>query len=264
MSLRTQLTGRLPVPATRLSSRVLVQETVLVLLLSLGASAIYSILSILRMLSARAPLRSQTSTLHASQAQQSWLDLTYQVVGIGLGIVPVLLVIHLLARELRSPLGYLGLDRSRLVPDSILAAILAACIGLPGLALYAGARAAGLNTTVVAGGLNDHWWTLPVLVLSAVQNALLEEVIMVGYLFTRWSQAGWRAWQVLVVSALIRGSYHLYQGFGGFVGNFIMGLILGCVYLRTRRVLPLVITHAILDIVAFVGYTLLHNHLTWL
>ena len=28
---------------------------------------------------------------------------------------------------------------------------------------------------------------------------------------------------ILIVSALIRGSYHLYQGFGGFVGNLIMG-----------------------------------------
>ena len=136
--------------------------------------------------------------------------------------------------------------------------------GCRGLALYAAAKAFGFNTTIAAANLADHWWTVPVLVLAAVQNALLEEVIMVGYLFTRWRQAGWSVPAVIVTSALIRGSYHLYQGFGGFVGNIAMGLFFGWVYTRTRRVGPLVVAHTILDIVAFVGYALLRNHLSWL
>mgnify|MGYP003296168444 CR=1 FL=1 len=41
---------------------------------------------------------------------------------------------------------------------------------------------------------------------------------MIGYLYTRWLRAGWSLPAVVVTSALIRGSYHLYQGFGGFVG----------------------------------------------
>ena len=54
-----------------------------------------------------------------------------------------------------------------------LGALLAAVIGLPGLALYLGARAAGLNTTVVASGLSDHWWVVPVLVLAAQSRILV-------------------------------------------------------------------------------------------
>jgi membrane protease YdiL (CAAX protease family) len=69
---------------------------------------------------------------------------------------------------------------------------------------------------------------------------------------------------VVVTSALIRGSYHLYQGFGGFVGNAVMGLLFGWVYTRTRRVGPLVVAHTLLDVVAFVGYALLKDHLGWL
>lgn len=87
---------------------------------------------------------------------------------------------------------------------------------------------------------------------------------MVGYLFTRWLRAGWSLPAVLVTSALIRGSYHLYQGFGGFLGNAVMGLVFGWLYARTRRVGPLVVAHTILDVVAFVGYALLKNHLGWL
>ena len=69
---------------------------------------------------------------------------------------------------------------------------------------------------------------------------------------------------MIVVSALIRGSYHLYQGLGGFVGNVVMGLIFGWLYTRTRRVLPLVVAHTILDVVSFVGYELLAGRVSWL
>jgi hypothetical protein len=35
-----------------------------------------------------------------------------------------------------------------------------------------------------------------------------------------------------------------------------MGLVFTGLYLRTRRVLPLVVAHTVIDVVAFVGYTL--------
>ena len=87
---------------------------------------------------------------------------------------------------------------------------------------------------------------------------------MVAYLFRRWTQVGWNQWTVIAVSALIRGSYHLYQGFGGFIGNAVMGAVFGWIYTRTKRVMPLVIAHTLLDVVAFVGYALLKDHLAWL
>ena len=72
-----------------------------------------------------------------------------------------------------------------------------------------------------------------------------------------WTNTAGR-WPVVIgLSALARGTYHLYQGFGGFVGNIVMGVVLGLVFVRTRRVMPLVVCHALLDIVAFVGYTVL-------
>ena len=93
----------------------------------------------------------------------------------------------------------------------------------------------GINTDVQASG-GDHWWTVPVLILSAAQNALLEEIVMIGFLFTRLRQLGWNAAAIVAFSAIIRGSYHLYQGIGGFVGNLIMGVIFGLIYLRWKRV----------------------------
>ena len=95
-------------------------------------------------------------------------------------------------------------------------------------------------------------------------NGVLEEVIIIGFLFTRLEQLRWAPWAIVVTSALIRGSYHLYQGFGGMAGNIIMGLVFGWVYLRWRRVGPLVVAHTLLDIVSFVGYALLAPLLAWL
>jgi membrane protease YdiL (CAAX protease family) len=103
-----------------------------------------------------------------------------------------------------------------------------------------------------------------VLMLSALQNALLEEVVVVGYLLTRLRQLGVGRPAAIGTSALVRGSYHLYQGVGGFVGNAVMGLLFGWLYTRWGRVTPLVVAHTVLDLVAFVGYALLAGHVWWL
>ena len=62
----------------------------------------------------------------------------------------------------------------------------------------------------------------------------------------------------------MRGSYHFYQGVGGFAGNAVMGLLFGKLYQRWGRVGPLVVAHSLIDIVAFVGYALLAGKVSWL
>ncbi|MEO6790716.1 MAG: CPBP family intramembrane glutamic endopeptidase [Ornithinibacter sp.] len=240
-------------------------ETWLVLGVSLGASAIWSLLRIVDRLTRAEALRQQTSAMNTSVTpDRPWLDLAYQLTGIALALVPVLLALHLLRRDDPGQPHTMGFDVRRPWQDLARGALLAAVVGLPGLGLYLAAKSLGLNTTVAAANLEQVWWAVPVLVLSAAQNAVLEEVIMVGYLFRRWGQAGWGPWRVIVTSALIRGSYHLYQGFGGFLGNAAMGLLFGWLYTRTKRVMPLVVAHTILDVVAFVGYALVKPHVSWL
>ncbi len=240
-------------------------EVVIVLGISLGQSAIYSVLRIVERLTRNVPLAQQTSTLNASATpDRPWLDLTYQLVGIAFALVPVLLVLYLLNLTNRPAARVIGFDLRQPRQDLGFGVLVALGIGIPGLGLYLGARSLGLNTQVQASGLTDQWWTIPVLVLAAAQNAVVEEVVMIGYLFTRFAQLGWRWWLVVAVSALIRGSYHLYQGFGGFVGNLIMGAIFGLIYLRWRRVAPLIVAHTLLDVAAFVGYALVAPHVSWL
>jgi len=77
---------------------------------------------------------------------------------------------------------------------------------------------------------------------------------MLGYLFARLSDLGWGRWSIIVGSAVLRGTYHLYQGFGAFVANVLMGVLFGFLYSRTGRVIPFVVAHFAVDAAVFVGY----------
>jgi membrane protease YdiL (CAAX protease family) len=246
-----------------MSRRTLGNEVLLVLGVSLGASAVYSLLELLRRLSVATPLSQQASQLNQSQASNHWLDLAYQLVGIGFALIPALLAVHLIGRTGDAAATF-GFAPARPRFDLGAGVGLALLIGVPGLGLYLAARALGINTTVEASGLPDVWWRLPVLLLSAAQNAFLEEAVVVGYLVTRLSQLGWQLPAVVVTSALLRGSYHLYQGFGGFLGNAVMGVIFALFFIRYRRVGPLVLAHFLIDAVVFVVYAEFGSRISFL
>jgi len=237
-------------------------EVWIVLGLSLGQSAVYAVVSLLAQLT-RGPLRDATATLNRSQSDRQWLDLTLQLLGIGFALVPVALALYLLSldRDQPGPLRRLGLDGSRPSRDVMWGALLAVGIGLPGLGLYAIGRALGVTAQIVPVPDTTFWWTIPVLVLAALENAALEEIVAVGYLMTRLRELRWGPWIVLVASAGLRGAYHLDQGFGQAAGNFVMGLVFGYWFQRTGRVLPLVIAHTMLDVATFVGYALLADRM---
>ena len=248
-------------PARR---KILRTEVLLVLAVSVGASAVYAMLSLLRRLLAPIPLSQSQATLNGSYVpDQPWLDLAFQLVGSATGVVPALLALHLLTRD-GVPARSIGVDLRRPGGDLARGALLAAVVGIPGLLLYLVAYQLGISATIVPSGLPEVWWRIPVLVLSAVMNATLEEVVVIGYLLTRLRQLGRGPWWAVGVAAVLRGAYHLYQGFGAFVGNAVMGLLFGWFFLRTRRVMPLIVAHTLLDVVAFVGYTALAGRVGWL
>jgi membrane protease YdiL (CAAX protease family) len=246
---------------------VLRNEVLLVLGVSLGQSAVYSILSIIDELTRPRPLSHQTIPLNpAVTPDRPWLDLAFQMYRLVFLVVPALLALHLLNRTLGvgGTRNVLGLNTQRWRFDLGTGAALAAIIGIPGLLLYLGAREIGLNANLAAATIGSVWWSGPTLFLLAAGNAVLEETVVVGYLMVRLREIGLSTPVIVASSALLRGSYHLYQGFGGFAGNAAMGVVFALFFLRFRRIVPLIIAHTLLDTVAFVGYTLLHAHVSWL
>jgi len=225
-----------------------------VLGLSLGASAVYSLVAIANRLTREQALSEQTATLNPTLSERPIFDLIYQFLAIFFDLVPVVLVGYLLWSASRPHLGRLGIDWERPVKDLGWAAALVLAIGIPGLALYFGGRVAGITVNVIPAALDATWWTVPILLLSAVRAGVTEEVIVVGYLFARLRDLGWGRWQIILTAALLRGTYHLYQGFGAFIGNIAMGILFGWLYDRYGRLLPLVFAHVLIDAVIFIGY----------
>jgi len=247
-------------PAER---RLVGTEILVVLTVTLGLSALRSALSLLNALLQTTPLNEQQVALNAPRAEASLVDLAFQLTSALQLAAWGMLGAYLLLRAGFS-LRAVGLDATRPGRDALGAAGLAALIGIPGLGLYLVAHALGVSVTIAPTTLSDTWWRTPVLILSAAGNAWAEEVIMIGWLLTRLRQLGWSENRSLVAAAVLRGSYHLYQGLGGFVGNLVMGLVFGQVWQRQGRLWCLVGAHTLIDVVAFVGYGLLRGTVSWL
>jgi len=239
-------------------------EIIAVFAVSLGASGLYAFVSLIGSLTARHALSSQSVTLNGSAAPgRPLLDLFLQLTSLATGAAPVILAFYLLARS-GDGAKSIGIDLLQPRRDFLRGAGLAALIGGSGLGLYFIAYKSGIALNVVAENEPAVWWRYPVLVLSALQNGVLEEVLVTGYLLTRLRKLGVRPGYAIAISATLRGSYHLYQGFGGFLGNAAMGVIFGTLFLRWRRVTPMIIAHTLIDAVAFIGYALLLGHVSWL
>ena len=245
------------------SDRMIRWELFAVFAVSLGASALNAALSLIGSLLAPVSLGSQQALLVGPEAANNWLDLALELAGIATALAPVVLVFYLLARTGEGP-AEMGLDATQPVKDTLRGAVLAAVIGEAGLALYLAAYHLKLELNVVPEDLPAVWWRTPVLILSAAHDGILEEILVIGYLLRRLDQLRWNPWRAIVFAAVLRGCYHLYQGFGAFLGNAVMGLIFGYLYRRWGRVTPLIIAHTFIDAVTFVGYAALIGRVSWL
>jgi hypothetical protein len=141
--------------------KVLRDEVVLVLALSLAASALYAIVDLLS-----APIRGVEAPLFAD------VGLVYQLLNLATSIVPVFLVLHLLHRDGESAAS-IGLDTRHRWADLRWGVGLAALVGAVGLGIYILAVGLGVNRTVIPIPPTGHWWTVPVLLLAAARAGLL-------------------------------------------------------------------------------------------
>lgn len=240
--------------------KAIVVELVIVFTVTLGMSGALSLLSLIDSLLQPTPLSGQHVALNVPQATQTLIDFLKQLLGalrlIAWGALGLYLIWRAGFKLSQVGMKFFGSDVLRGVG-------LAALIGIPGLALYLVVYKLGGNLAVEPTVLNDTWWRPIALVASAAGNAWAEETLVIAYFITRLRQLGLTENRSVVFSAVLRGSYHLYQGFGGFVGNLVMGLVFGRIWQRTDRLWPMVVAHTLLDTIAFVGYSLLQG-VSWL
>ena len=191
-----------PQPLPEREHRLLIWEIIVVFAVSLGTSAVRSLVFLIGSLTAPKALSAQHVLINGSQAPgRPWFDLSLQLVSIATGVAPALLVFYLLARNGERP-SSIGVDASEPGRDLLRGAGLAALIGGCGLGLYILAFKAGISLDIVAASLPNVWWRIPVLLLSALQDGILEEVLVVGYLLSRLRLLGVSPARAVAIAAV--------------------------------------------------------------
>jgi len=241
-------------------------ELAAVLAVTYAASGLYALLELVRAeLTVRGGIAATTARIvYVQPTTHPWLDFADRLADLLTGFAPALLALALLARDPGGRGAGIGLERLRRARDWLQGLGFCALIGVPGLALVYVAHRLGYNASIAAVTFPDLWYRIPYLLLRALNSGMGEEIVVCAYLLTRLRQLRVPAVPALLIESTLRGSYHLYQGYGGFAGNFVMGLIFGYWFQRTGRVVPLVVAHTLLDAISFIGYVYLHGHVSWI
>lgn len=161
---------------------------------------------------------------------------------------PVAFVVWLRHRVGRDSAIHLGLRRLHL-PMILWGVVLVVVSGVvlePLLVLFPSEAYDGVQQTIGLGG-----WAI---LSSIVAAPILEEVFFRGLVFESCAER-WSRGVGLIVSALLFGVIHIIPV--QMINAFVVGLILGYVYLRTRSLVSVIIIHAINNAIAYTTMAIL-------
>lgn len=90
---------------------------------------------------------------------------------------------------------------------------------------------------------------LPYLAL-AITAGLCEEFLYRGFAMAAFMRVGFQDWAVVLVSSVLFGLAHSYQGRGGVVMTLLIGILLGTSRLAYGSLVPAIFWHSSVDVVA--------------
>jgi uncharacterized protein len=95
----------------------------------------------------------------------------------------------------------------------------------------------------------------------AVTAGICEEFLYRGFAMTALARSGLPLWSTVVISSLLFGCAHLYQGRSGLLGTTLLGLIFGVARIGFSSLAPVMVWHAAVDVVAGIAgpLYLVHN-----
>ncbi len=85
---------------------------------------------------------------------------------------------------------------------------------------------------------------IPIIFLTCLTTGYSEELFFRSYLLTEFFLPGKEIYAVTVTS-LVFASGHIYQGFIGFLGTFVIGFFLGIMFIRKRNLHSIAIAHGL-------------------
>ncbi|HWY09271.1 MAG TPA: CPBP family intramembrane glutamic endopeptidase [Candidatus Acidoferrales bacterium] len=84
----------------------------------------------------------------------------------------------------------------------------------------------------------------------AVTAGLCEEFLYRGFAMAALTRGGLPNWSVVLLSAVLFGLAHIYQGRGGFVSTLVIGTVFGTARIAYDSLAPVMVWHAAVDVVA--------------
>ena len=177
--------------------------------------------------------------------------------------IPVLYLIH----RSREPWSLFGFCRPRWFRDGVGGALLFVCGYVLYYLLYP--LVWGAYTTLFGAAPDETaavdlsrffptvagWSAWFLVVISSCCNGFVEELVMRAYLIPRFERLLGGAWRSVLCTTALFAAYHVYQGGPGVFNTAILGLLHGALFCWTRRIWPLVVAHAIADVVGWVQVT---------
>jgi len=87
----------------------------------------------------------------------------------------------------------------------------------------------------------------------AVTAGLCEEFLYRGFALAAIVRAGSPVWTAVVISSILFGLAHIYQGRGGFVSTMLLGTLFGAARIVYHSLVPVIFWHSAVDLVAGVA-----------
>lgn len=88
---------------------------------------------------------------------------------------------------------------------------------------------------------------MPLTLVFLAVNSWFEETFILA--LPRAARPEWRAATFIVLTSLLRASYHAYQGPAGLASIFVLGMFMAAVYWRTRDLAIPIIAHTVMNFV---------------
>ena len=104
-------------------------------------------------------------------------------------------------------------------------------------------------------GISGGAWPL-LFVTYSLTSPFYEEILVRGYLITELIDLSWPVWLAALTSVVFQASYHLYYGLFGALYVSIGFGISAIYFVRTRRLMPVILSHLLWNI----GATYLNLH----
>lgn len=94
---------------------------------------------------------------------------------------------------------------------------------------------------------------LPPYLALAITAGFCEEFLYRGFAMAVFTRVGFQTWLVVLISSVLFGLAHSYQGRGGMIMTLIVGLVLGASRIAFDSLVPAIIWHSAVDVVAGVA-----------